>query len=370
MSAMIYSGRRFADQRATGVVVAGAAISAIFCSTVSIFPILIQPSVPSEPAFDESSTDLTSQTPPVDAAERSAGTGRGSDDPASTVHVGENDIAVPPRKLSARQETESGKSLEKQAKVSFNVDAANDRLLAPTLDSNVTSLADPERDGSVSMVHSSDRLSHSASTAQSGSPVAEKPETEQDFALASHSAPTGRSDPLLSNISHKMEELENGRFLTLLRSENFEFEIGEGANIDSSPIPPPSSASAIFEKRWVSSIKPNERRAYIDQVSKLPPDAQIAQIEIRDASSQMVLRHGGRSIATVAFQVDEASRISVSIGQVLDAFKDRFDVERFAYLRGSRASDMFVTLEWLREAGVPISYDPVYDELILPEYTG
>lgn len=238
MSAMIYSGQRFESQRASGVLVAGAAISSIFFSTVSIFPILIQSSAPSEPPFDDSSTDLTSQTSPVDASARSAGTGRGSDDPGSTVDIGENDVAVPSRKLAARQETERGKSLEKQAKVSFDADVADDRLLAPTLDSSVTSLADPARDGSVSMLHSTDRLSHSASTAQSGSPVAGKPETEQDVALASLSAPTGPSDTLLSSVSHKMEELENARFVISLRSKKFEFEIGEGENVDPSPTPP------------------------------------------------------------------------------------------------------------------------------------
>ena len=78
----------------------------------------------------------------------------------------------------------------------------------------------------------------------------------------------------------------------------------------------------------------------------------------------MAVRQGRDVLGQVEFQVS-GSGIGVHIGQVLDLFRDRMDSTQFAALRNSQAAQTFVSLETVRDAGVPLEYDPVYDELVL-----
>ena len=62
---------------------------------------------------------------------------------------------------------------------------------------------------------------------------------------------------------------------------------------------------------------------------------------------------------------DAGQTISVNLGSVLALLADRFPPEEYARLASSPAAGSFVRIDTLAEAGLGISYDPVYDEILL-----
>ena len=101
----------------------------------------------------------------------------------------------------------------------------------------------------------------------------------------------------------------------------------------------------------------------IEQIA--PFSRQIYMVQVAgEGAVLMAVRSGNEVIGQVQFQVSAAG-IGVHIGQVLDLFRDRMDGAQVASLRGSQAAQTFVSLDKVRSAGVPLDYDPVYDELVL-----
>jgi len=80
-----------------------------------------------------------------------------------------------------------------------------------------------------------------------------------------------------------------------------------------------------------------------------------------DIGSQMLTRIDGQLAGKLDFQQIDQS-LSVRLGSIVELLKDRYDVSEFAQITSSSASDTFLTIRQLRDAGIPISYDPVYDE--------
>lgn len=107
------------------------------------------------------------------------------------------------------------------------------------------------------------------------------------------------------------------------------------------------------------------RSVEIDQITSPDRSVHIAQIGSAVPKAQMAVRYDGRAIGLVGFQVDAESKISVNVGQILDLFKTQFKMVEFARLRNAKASSEFVTLERLVASGIPVVYDPVYDELVV-----
>lgn len=55
--------------------------------------------------------------------------------------------------------------------------------------------------------------------------------------------------------------------------------------------------------------------------------------------------------------------IAIRLGSVVDMLRNRFGADELNRIRGAGGLDSFLTLAQLQAAGVPISYDPVYDEV-------
>ena len=104
-------------------------------------------------------------------------------------------------------------------------------------------------------------------------------------------------------------------------------------------------------------------RVEMEQIAPVSREIHMAQLGGTDGVL-MAVRQGRDVLGQVEFQVS-GSGIGVHIGQVLDLFRDRMDSTQFAALRNSQAAQTFVSLETVRDAGVPLEYDPVYDELVL-----
>lgn len=110
-------------------------------------------------------------------------------------------------------------------------------------------------------------------------------------------------------------------------------------------------------------------RVDMAQVAAVARDVHVAQLAQEQAAARLAVRQGDRVLGEVGFQVSDG-RIAVHVGQVLDLFEDRMEDARFAALRGSQAAQQFVALETIRQAGVPLRYDAVYDELVLGDAPG
>lgn len=63
----------------------------------------------------------------------------------------------------------------------------------------------------------------------------------------------------------------------------------------------------------------------------------------------------------VDFQQTPAG-LKVRLGSVVEVLADRYDLAQLERIRGSAAGNTFVSLAELQAKGIPISYDPVYDE--------
>lgn len=123
------------------------------------------------------------------------------------------------------------------------------------------------------------------------------------------------------------------------------------------PTPAPPLAAAV-------SGTPVADLAYVPQISDSVRLAYIAQVDAAPAGQRLAVRAGGEVLGAVAFQVD-GGVVSVHVGQVLDLFESQMDQAQFAALRGSPAAHDFVSLERLQAAGIAITYNAAYDELVL-----
>ena len=80
-----------------------------------------------------------------------------------------------------------------------------------------------------------------------------------------------------------------------------------------------------------------------------------------DSTSRLLTRVDGKTAGAVDFQQTPAG-LKVRLGSIVDVLADRYDPAQLARIRTSAAGNVFLTLAELQAQGVPISYDPVYDE--------
>jgi len=80
-----------------------------------------------------------------------------------------------------------------------------------------------------------------------------------------------------------------------------------------------------------------------------------------DIKSQLVTRVDGKAAGAVDFQ-QTATGLTVRLGSIVDILSDRYDPAQIARIRASAASNLYLSLDDLQAQGIPISYDPVYDE--------
>lgn len=78
-------------------------------------------------------------------------------------------------------------------------------------------------------------------------------------------------------------------------------------------------------------------------------------------ASQLTTRIDGRVAGEIDFQQDMRS-ITVRIGSIVELLGDRYDTAELKRLTQSAAGNTYLSLAQLQQVGIPISYDPVYDE--------
>ena len=174
--------------------------------------------------------------------------------------------------------------------------------------------------------------------------------------------------------------IEGGQSLPLAEPVEIEVAIAalpvEGPRGDAAlgsgqaPAAPEERLAIVAPPPKPTAAPQRDERAYVPQISDTARTAYIAQLNAESASGQrLAVRIGGELVGEIAFQVSDGT-VSVDIGQLLDVFQSRFEPARFAALRGSSAAGQLVSLERVREAGIPLRYDPVYDELVLASQSG
>lgn len=80
-----------------------------------------------------------------------------------------------------------------------------------------------------------------------------------------------------------------------------------------------------------------------------------------DVKSQLTTRVDGKMAGKVDFQ-QTATGLAVRLGSIVELLGDRYDAAQIARIRASAAGNMYMPLAQLQAQGIPISYDPVYDE--------
>lgn len=80
-----------------------------------------------------------------------------------------------------------------------------------------------------------------------------------------------------------------------------------------------------------------------------------------DVKSQLLTRIDGKSAGTIDFRQTDTG-LQVRLGSIVDLLGDRYDAAQIARIRASSASNAYLSLAQLQAQGIPISYDPVYDE--------
>lgn len=82
---------------------------------------------------------------------------------------------------------------------------------------------------------------------------------------------------------------------------------------------------------------------------------------IPEITARLLTRVDGKTAGAVDFQ-QTPSGLKVRLGSIVEVLADRYDTAQLARIRGSAAGNQYLTLAELQAQGVPISYDPVYDE--------
>ena len=80
-----------------------------------------------------------------------------------------------------------------------------------------------------------------------------------------------------------------------------------------------------------------------------------------DITSRLLTRIDGKAAGEIDFR-QTSNGLQVRIGSLAEVLADRFDQETLARMRSSSSSNVYLSLAQLQRQGIPISYDPVYDE--------
>lgn len=133
-------------------------------------------------------------------------------------------------------------------------------------------------------------------------------------------------------------------------------------------VPPPSSrAPAAQPVREVASAPPATRP--VPALAGIPragvpasaPGAAADAVTQLDIRSQLLTRIDGKAAGRLDFQ-QTASGLLVRLGSLADVLSDRLDPAIVARIRSSSSANLYLPLARLQADGIPISYDPVYDE--------
>lgn len=115
------------------------------------------------------------------------------------------------------------------------------------------------------------------------------------------------------------------------------------------PVAPVAAAAIPAAKPPLTAAKPGNNTISTDAMFGL------------DIKSQLVTRVDGKTAGAVDFR-QTATGLSVRLGSIVDVLADRYDPAQVARIRASSAANAYIPLAELQAQGIPISYDPVYDE--------
>ena len=126
-----------------------------------------------------------------------------------------------------------------------------------------------------------------------------------------------------------------------------------------SPVAPPATFAA-------AAPTPAPQAVALGSLPKPPGPAPVPALDTNassplDITLQLITRVDGKAAGSVDFQ-QTATGLKVRLGSIVDVLSDRYDPAQIARIRGSAASNTYISLSDLQAQGIPISYDPVYDE--------
>jgi hypothetical protein len=115
----------------------------------------------------------------------------------------------------------------------------------------------------------------------------------------------------------------------------------------------PASAPALATAAALPMPKP------VNPTLAAPPAAS-KPVQL-DSTSRLLTRVDGKTAGAVDFQ-QTPTGLKVRLGSIVEVLADRYDAAQLARIRTSSAGNAYLSLAELQAQGVPISYDPVYDE--------
>ncbi len=140
--------------------------------------------------------------------------------------------------------------------------------------------------------------------------------------------------------------------------------VGRAASAFSPATAVADDRSAIPQSLAVQSAPPETALTALPAVAtQLEPapglgTSATSELEIH---SQLVTRVDGKAAGQLDF-LQTTTGLSVRLGSIVEVLGDRYEPETLARIKASEASGMYFSLAELKAQGIPISYDPVYDE--------
>lgn len=101
----------------------------------------------------------------------------------------------------------------------------------------------------------------------------------------------------------------------------------------------------------------------------LPPPPRLTGEEraalLAGSPDDLIVRLGEVEVGKVPFRMTDMRIITVQLSGLLDLVEGTMEPADYSRLRNSPAANTFVPIDQLRDAGIGVRYDPVYDELRL-----
>lgn len=92
------------------------------------------------------------------------------------------------------------------------------------------------------------------------------------------------------------------------------------------------------------------------------PSGQASNLlALPEIKSQLATRIDGKTAGKVDFQ-QMSTGLAVRVGSLVELLGERYEPAEINRIRESAAKDIYLPLSQLQAAGIPITYDPVYDE--------
>lgn len=135
--------------------------------------------------------------------------------------------------------------------------------------------------------------------------------------------------------------------------------LGEPGALAAAPAPLPAAAALVASR----PAPPAAALAPLPKPTFAAPPLGIGKSgpQAFEINAKLLTRVDGKAVGTVDFQ-QTTTGLAVRLGSIVDLLSDRYDAGEIARIKASAASSIYIPLAELQAQGIPISYDPVYDE--------